>query len=71
MDVKHGFCWKCDTKLRRRGTVKCNSCCIAEYCSNRCSKEDMVRHGSIECVNWSPKKCGNCRKIGARNEVGI
>ncbi|XP_071837888.1 uncharacterized protein [Apostichopus japonicus] len=65
MDVKEGFCWRCNLKLRQ-GMVICDSCKIAQYCSQKCKEADQLRHKSVECPTWSTKTCGNCRKIGAK-----
>ncbi|XP_071837873.1 uncharacterized protein [Apostichopus japonicus] len=65
MDVKEGFCWRCNLKLRK-GMVICDSCKIAQYCSQKCKEADQLRHKSVECPTWSTKPCGNCQNIGAK-----
>ncbi|XP_071836847.1 uncharacterized protein [Apostichopus japonicus] len=67
MDVKEGFCWRCNKALRR-GPVNCDSCGIAEYCTKQCRKNDAIRHKSVECANWSVKTCASCQKVGAKSE---
>ncbi|XP_071827013.1 uncharacterized protein [Apostichopus japonicus] len=67
MDVKEGFCWRC-SKALRRSPVNCDSCGIAEYCTNQCRENDAVRHKSVECPNWSVKSCACCQKVGAKSE---
>ncbi|PIK34596.1 hypothetical protein BSL78_28580 [Apostichopus japonicus] len=64
MDVKKGYCWRCNQSLRG-APKKCTSCVTAEYCSTDCLDNDKVRHESVECPNWSAKPCGSCKKIGA------
>lgn len=63
MDVRSGLCWRCNGKLHNQ-FVKCSSCSIAEYCSNRCKETDIFRHGSVECPTWSKiQRCNGCGEV--------
>ncbi|XP_038057360.1 uncharacterized protein LOC119728966 [Patiria miniata] len=67
MDVKRGHCWRCERQLPE-DLVRCSQCPQAEYCSRGCLQEDRVRHGSVECQNFGPKRCSQCGKQGKLKE---
>ncbi|XP_022088316.1 uncharacterized protein LOC110978003 [Acanthaster planci] len=67
MDVRKGHCWRCEKPLPQK-PLKCHGCPLAEYCSTPCKQQDKVRHGSVECEVFGPKRCTHCRKMGQTKE---
>lgn len=40
------LCWVCDKGF---GTLACNQCHVAKYCSKECLQKDWIRHGGPVC----------------------
>ncbi|XP_038048054.1 uncharacterized protein LOC119722101 [Patiria miniata] len=59
MDVQPGHCWRCEKGLPQHA-VPCSRCPVAVYCTTSCRDRDKVRHASIECQLYGPKRCSKC-----------
>ncbi|XP_033635457.1 uncharacterized protein LOC117296566 isoform X1 [Asterias rubens] len=67
MDVPSGQCWRCE-KILPDQHVHCGDCPIAQYCTTSCRDRDSIRHTSVECQIFGPKKCSKCGKKGTMKE---
>ena len=56
-------CWRCG---KTSASVRCQSCDVAKYCSNRCKVNDLARHTNAECRPVSViNTCSSCREEGS------